>query len=320
MHTPRCSIIIPTRNCLNYLPTTLATVERQGRDDIEIIVADDGSTDGTAEWLAARPFGNMRLTRIDTGAIGPAAARNAAIAVARADLVAFLDADDQWRADKLTAQIAFHQQHPNVGLSFSDYMHVTPDGATHGTCFDYWRCDWVPASDAGYTVLVDAEARLLSANLVGTSTVMASRRVLKHVNGFSVAARFAEDWDLWLRMAAVAAVGYSATVTTDYLMRPGSETANREGRIGAMRDVVARYQHRTEPALVDAVRTACSRIDVAVAEAARERGEHVAAAGSHFKAFTAAPTWRTGRALASDLAAVGRSAVGLGAARVDGKP
>jgi glycosyltransferase involved in cell wall biosynthesis len=301
-----CSIIIPTRNCLNYLPTTLATIELQGRDDIEIVIADDGSTDGTAEWLAGRQFGNILLTRLDTGGIGPAAARNKAIEAAQSDLIAFLDADDQWLPGKLGPQIDFHRQHPAVGLSFTDYIHVTPDGQTHGTCFDYWNCDWVQAADHSYIELARPESRLLSANLVGTSTVMASRRVLEQVNGFSVASRFAEDWDLWLRMAAVAGVGFSRAITMSYLMRPNSETANRDGRIAAMRAVVGRYQDRPEPAMIQAVRTARGRIDVAVAEAARGRGDHLAAVTSHVKAFAAVPEWRTGKAIAADLVAVGR--------------
>jgi glycosyltransferase involved in cell wall biosynthesis len=307
MQTLSCSIVIPTRNCLNYLPTTLATIKLQGRDDLEIVIADDGSTDGTAEWLAGRCFGNMRLITLQTGGIGPAAARNVAIAAASSDLVAFLDADDQWLAGKVGPQIAFHHQHPHIGLSFTDYMHVTPDGATHGSCFDYWNCDWVQAPDLNYVELVEPESRLLSANLVGTSTAMARRAVLEQVNGFDVASRFAEDWDLWLRMAAVAGVGYSRAVTMSYLVRPNSETANRDGRIAAMRAVVARYQDRLEPAMIQAVRAARGRIDVAVAEAARARGHHLAAATSHLKAFAATPEWRTGKAIASDLVAAGRS-------------
>jgi glycosyltransferase involved in cell wall biosynthesis len=312
-----CSIIIPTRNCLNYLPTTLATIALQGRDDVEVIIADDGSTDGTAEWLAGRPLGAMRLTRLDAGGVGPAAARNAAIASAKSDLVAFLDADDQWLPGKLGPQIDFHRQHPSVGLSFTDYMHVTPDGQSHGTCFDYWKCDWVQAANPDYVELAEPESRLLSANLVGTSTVMARRRVLEHVNGFSVASRFAEDWDLWLRMAAVAGVGFSRAVTMSYLMRPNSETANRDGRIAAMRAVVGCYQDRHEAAMIQAVRSARARIDVAVAEAARGRGDHLKAAKSHVKAFAAVPEWRTGKAIAADLVAAGRG-VFRGAAGPDG--
>jgi glycosyltransferase involved in cell wall biosynthesis len=330
MQALSCSIIIPTRNCLNYLPTTLASIEVQGRDDVEIIVADDGSTDGTAEWLAGRPSAPIKLTCLDTGGIGPAAARNKAVEAAQGDILAFLDADDQWLPGKLGPQLEFHRQHPTVGLSFTDYMHVTPDGRTHGSCFEYWNRDWVQASDLGYFELKHAESRLLSANVVGTSTVMVSRRVFDVVDGFSVASRFAEDWDLWLRMAAVTGVGCSRAVTMSYLVRPGSETANRDGRIAAMRAVVARYQNRSEPAIIQAVRAAVGCIDVAVAEAARARGQHVAAATSHLKAFSATPNWRTGKAIAADIVAASRnvfgradviqSASGANASRPDCKP
>jgi glycosyltransferase involved in cell wall biosynthesis len=309
MQTPSCSIIIPTRNCLNYLPTTLASIELQDRNDLEVIIADDGSTDGTAEWLAGRPTSKVRLTRLATGGIGPAAARNRAIEVARSDLVAFLDADDQWLAGKIGPQIEFHRQHPSIGLTFTDYLHVTPDGQTHGSCFQYWNCDWVQAPDLGYFEIAAPESRLLSVNVVGTSTVMVRRAVLEQVNGFAVASRFAEDWDLWLRMAAIAGVGCSRAVTMSYLMRPDSETANRAGRIAAMQVVVGRYKHRTDPTMMRAVRVAKGRIDLAMAEAARERGDNLAAAGAHVRAFSATPNWRTGKAIAADVVAAGRSVI-----------
>ena len=302
MNRPICSIIIPTRNCLNYLPTTLATIDLQGRPDLEVILVDDGSTDGTADWARARPGSGFSLTVLETGGIGAGAARNAGVAVARAGLIAFLDADDPWWAGKLDRQLAFHAGHPETGFSFTDYIHVTPDGRTLGTCFDYWRCGWTKAAGGRYFTLQDAEAKLLGANLVGTSTVVMSRDACLKAGGFPNYTQ-AEDWELWLRVAAQAPVACSAAVTMSYLMRPGSATANRRDRVSSMRRIIARYQNSGEPDFGPAIRRAQARCHVADAEIARDAGDRAGAAAAHLRAVMADPDWRTGRALAADIVA-----------------
>lgn len=303
MNQPVCSIIIPTRNCLNYLPTTLATIDLQGRADLEVIVVDDGSSDGTAEWLASRPATGFALKVIETGGIGPGPARNAGIEVASAKLVALLDADDQWWPGKLDSQLAYHAENTGTGFSFTDYIHVTPDGRTLGTCFDYWNCGWTIMPDSTYFTLKDAEAKLLGSNLVGTSTVVMNRELFLANDGFGSRMPLAEDWDLWLRLAAAAPVACSSAVTMSYLVRPGSMTADRRGRIDSMRAIIASYERRVEPEFKKAVRYARARCEVAEAELARAQGNRAGAAMAHMRAMAARPDWRTGRALMADVVA-----------------
>lgn len=307
MNRPICSIIIPTRNCLNYLPTTLASIDAQHRPglepSLEVILVDDGSTDGTADWARARPTSGFSLTLLETGGIGPGAARNAGVTAAKADLIAFLDADDTWSPGKLDAQLAYHRANPQTGLTFTDYLHVTPDGAQHGTCFAYWDCAWTQAADDAYFVVPDGEARLLGSNLVGTSTVVMNRDVFLAAGGFSARWASAEDWDLWLRVAALAPVACSTSVTMNYLMRPGSETSNRRARLAAMAGIIDGYRGRTEPVFQRAVQLAQARLDVATAEMARADGDLNGAAWAHLRALLAHPDWRTGRAFAADAVA-----------------
>lgn len=298
---PVCSIIIPTRDCLRYLPATFATIDLQGRDDLEVVLVDDGSSDGTAAWVRERAPSRFSLKVLETGGIGPSLARNAGVEAACGDLIAFLDADDLWWADKLNRQIAYHQARPDTGLSFTDYIHVTPDGRTLGTCFEYWRLGWTRPDGGAYFEVDDAEAKLLACNVVGTSTVVVNRRVFLQAGGFPAGLPSAEDWDLWLRLAALAPVACSASVSMSYLMRPGSETSNRGKRVAALRTIMARYEGRREPAIVKALSRARARVDVGEAEIARDAGNPAGAAAAHIRAMMADPGWRTGRALAADL-------------------
>lgn len=194
MTLPICSVVIPTRNCLAYPSAALGSVRAQKIDGLEIIVVDDGSTDGTAEWS------HLRVVR--GPACGPARPRNLALTAANADLIAFLDADDIWSEGKLSQQIAFHQRRPDVGFSVTNYLHIDRDGGTHGTCFDYWHFTPRRVDGSGFAVLHNPEATLLGANVVGTTTVVARRRRLQIANGFREDLRSAEDWGLWLRLAA----------------------------------------------------------------------------------------------------------------------
>jgi glycosyltransferase involved in cell wall biosynthesis len=297
MTSPAVTVVIPTRNCLDLLPNAVRSALGQDVQDIEVIVVDDGSTDGTQEWLADAHSDEPRVRAIALGGVGVQAARMVAIEQARAPLIAFLDADDTWRRGKLRRQLAFHAANPDAVLSFTDYMHIDPQGGTHGTCFEFWprfqarmrnRFDFMRLG-------ADARAAILAENVVGTSTVVASRAALLAVGGFDKGLPSASDWDLWLKLAARGAVGCTGEVLADYLMRPGSMTSNRGRRIAAMRAIIQRHGEDVTPS---ARRVARSRLAVAVAEQASATGRRRVAAMAHLKAFALCPSVRNGRAAA----------------------
>jgi glycosyltransferase involved in cell wall biosynthesis len=304
---PKCSVIIPTHNCLAYLPEAVASALMQDVDDIEVIVVDDGSSDGTGEWLARQAAGESRLMALSLDGKGPGFARNYALSRANGHYVAFLDADDFWWPRKLGRQLRHHDENPDLSFSFTDYLHVDTEGALRRTCFDYWKPAYVDRGSGDYRDVRDPEMQLLGANIVGTSAVVAPLRALQNANGFSVDSRSAEDWDLWLRLARGGPVACSPTVTMSYLMRPTSVTQDRGSRIAAMKDIVAPYASRSEPSARRAWRRATSRIDIAEAEQARMHGERWTAARAHFRAFAKWPERRSARAAVADLAAAMRS-------------
>ena len=179
-------------NCLEFLPLAVASVRMQGIEDIEILVVDDASIDGTAEWLTAETARDPRLIPLHTERKGPSYTRNLALYQARAPIVGFLDADDLWWPNKLARALRFHEARPDVGFSFTDYLAASPEGEVRGTCFDYWRPGYVDRRSCDFSIVPDAELELLAVNVVGTSTVVGFARGVAKCEWFC-------DWGRVLR-------------------------------------------------------------------------------------------------------------------------
>lgn len=297
---PNVSVVIPTQNCLQWLP---AAIDSIGADpDVEIIVVDDGSTDGTDDWLVERAREDRRLRIVKGLGRGPALARNTGLDHVRAKLVAFLDADDTWRAGKLAAQYALHARAPEIGFSFTDYRHVTVDDEDRGPCFAFWphfharhghRKEAFVLGEAGL-------ADLYAENVVGTSTVMVRTDLLRQVGGFATGLSSAEDWELWLRLAGEAPVGCVPMVLADYLMhRPGNVTGRHELRVLAMRVIAARYRAKATRLDPRSVAICEARLLAARAELHDRRGQRLAALALRLAALRRHPTRRLARETAA---------------------
>jgi glycosyltransferase involved in cell wall biosynthesis len=177
---PAVSVVIPTFNRRPWLAKTLASVNSQTSADHEIVLVDDGSTDGTAEWVR-RTFPEVRVMRLARNQ-GPAAARNHGIERARGELIAFLDSDDLWREDYLETLTAEFRD-PRVVLVFSNYSSIDAKGRVIRR-----RC--VPRAPAGLSA-----AALTSASMMRRTAVMAA-------GGFDLGfRRLFEDTDLFIRLA-----------------------------------------------------------------------------------------------------------------------
>src|SRR5262249_17267514 len=113
------SCIVPVFNGERYLGETLDSILAQTYRPREIIVVDDGSTDGTAAVVAA--YGK-RVTSVWQANAGEMAARNRGLTRARGEFIAFLDADDLWHPEKLARQIARFQERPEIDLSFTRFQ------------------------------------------------------------------------------------------------------------------------------------------------------------------------------------------------------
>ncbi len=295
------SVIIPTRDALAWLPGAIASIGPDPR--VEILVVDDGSTDGSLEFLANLAQSDPRLRILQGGGRGPSRARNRGIALARGRYCAFLDADDRWAPGKMDAQLAFHKANPDIGFSFTDYRHVSTAGADLGPCFNFWtRFAGRHGSRTEPFRLDRPLSTLFAENIVGTSTVMARTDLLLHAGGFSTMLISAEDWELWLALAVRAPVGVVPGLYADYLMhRPGNMTGKMASRVLAMQAIAARYRPTAEAEDRDAPRTLDARMAAARAEIADAAGAKLQATLLRLKALAKAPSRRTAYDLAGSL-------------------
>jgi len=123
---PAIAVVIPLYNKLNYIKRALDSVLAQTVRDFEIIVINDGSTDGSQRVVERCADPRVRLLHQKNG--GVSAARNRGIAAARAELVAFLDADDEWLPEHLAAVQRMHRRFPNCGAYATARRIMEPDG------------------------------------------------------------------------------------------------------------------------------------------------------------------------------------------------
>ncbi|MCE5244835.1 MAG: glycosyltransferase [Syntrophobacteraceae bacterium] len=188
---PVISVIIPTWNRREQLLEAVASVLAQRCAEMEIIVVDDGSTDGTAEALES--FGS-RVACLYQPRAGVSAARNRGIEASRGEWLAFLDSDDLWLPEKLSAQMDFFSRHPEAGICQTEEVwirngrrlnpknyHRKPEGR----CFPL----------------------LLERCLVSPSAVMIHRNVFEEVGLFDESLPACEDYDLWLRIGCRMPIG-----------------------------------------------------------------------------------------------------------------
>lgn len=185
---PEVSVIIPTYNRRAMLLEAIDSVLAQSTPAFELIVIDDGSTDGTSENEHLRRLAEtirIRIDRIEHR--GPAAARNRGVAIARAPLIAFLDSDDLWSPTKLERQLAFMRDNPGCAISQTNEIWIRNGRRVNPGLRHRKR-----AGD----IFIDS----LRTCLIAMSSVMIRTDLFRSSGGFDEHMTAAEDYDLWLRI------------------------------------------------------------------------------------------------------------------------
>lgn len=204
---PLVSAIIATYNRRDYVGQAIDSVLAQTYPQVELLVVDDGSTDGTGDLLQQQ-YGS-RIRYVYQTNQGRSAARNCGMSLAGGDYIAFLDSDDMWMPDKLAHQVRFMQEHPEYGLThtFSDVMDA--DGIPNREATAIRHAYYQRALQRGYTY--EGMSREC---IMFLSTVMVRRPLLDHIGAMDPAIPAFEDWDWYLRAALVTQIG---TIRASYV-------------------------------------------------------------------------------------------------------
>ena len=216
MTKPVASVVIPTHNRRHYLRQAIESVLCQSCQDFELIVVDDGSTDGTGAVVAeySQQYPAIRYEYQQNR--GVAAARNRGIVLACGQFICFLDSDDIWKPHKLQTQLCFARENPHHSIIASDIDSFSETGVRQRRA----KQAMYPVRDG------DVLHELLFHNWIQTSTVMARRDLLEDVGGFDESiGQFAEDWALWMRLAAKGPVHLHPEALVFYRLHADSLTS-----------------------------------------------------------------------------------------------
>jgi glycosyltransferase involved in cell wall biosynthesis len=183
---PRVSVIIPTHNRKAFVLEAVESVLAQTYEDYELIVVDDGSTDGTGRALEQHGERLLYLYRANEGV---SAARNFGLAHSQGEFIAFLDSDDLWLPKKLDVQIAFMDQHPQAQICYTDELWIR-----HGKRVNPKK------RHAKYSG--EIYRFCLPLCIISPSSALMRRGLFEQVGTFDPGLPVCEDYDLWLRVAA----------------------------------------------------------------------------------------------------------------------
>ena len=207
------TVVVPLWNNRDTVREAVASVLAQTYDDFELIVVDDGSTDDSLDMLAGIDDPRLRILRRPNG--GPGLARNAGIAAAKADWIAFLDADDLWLPDHLAELDRVRARFPRAGLIGTAYIQADgsqpfrPPGPAPGTVreINFFEC------------IARGEPVLSS------SSAAVARRAVEAVGDFP-ADRLGQDMRYWMRIALAMPVAVSTRTTAIYRPLPTGLSAS----------------------------------------------------------------------------------------------
>lgn len=209
---PLVSVIVPVYNGARYIAEALGSVVAQAYRPVEIIAIDDGSTDGSAVIVQAFP--EVMYIRQDNA--GTAAARNAGIAASTGEFIAFLDQDDRWTADKLSVQMSFMMDRPELGYTLAAERLFMEAGAE----IPVWlRPELAERDHTGWL----------------PGTLVARREVFSTVGIFDTAYSSSSDSD-WFFRAKDAGVPMAALA--DVLLEKRIHAANQSGDTGLSLDLL----------------------------------------------------------------------------------
>ena len=234
MSPPLVSVIVPACNAEPYLREAVQSVLRQTHERLELVLVDDGSTDGTPALADALAASDPRVRVLHQRNGGLSAARNAGLAAAKGDLVCFLDADDALLPDKLERQLRFLELFPGCDLVFSDFY--VGDEQLTPTFLVCTRPPPIPMREL-----------LAYGNWFGPMSPLLRARLVARVGPFDEQLRAAEDWDYWVRASRCGTFSYLPGPVAVYRTHPGQMHRDGAHMLRNQREALAKNFARGGP-------------------------------------------------------------------------
>lgn len=225
--TSTVSVVIPTHDRKELLLLALRSVLRQRGVEFEVLVVDDGSSDGTYAAVDSIDEPRIRVLRHERPR-GVATARNVGVAAASGSWIALLDDDDLWSPDKLALQLAAAEDAGSVWV-YGGMVEIDLHGRLLGG-------DPPPSPEFLLSVLT--KKNLMPA---GCSNVVVRAEELSAVGGFDPGLRHLADWDLWLRLAEMGLPALSRAPLVAYRIHPAQATLDTSGMVAEARVLESRY-------------------------------------------------------------------------------
>lgn len=234
MQAPSVTVVIPLYNKRAYIERSLRSVRAQGVGDCEIVVVDDGSTDGGGEVAAGLLTEGDQLIAQENS--GVSAARNTGIDAARSDFIAFLDADDRWLPGHLQNLLKLRELFPDAGLYATGLRRQMPDGLCIETCVEGDR-----------PVLLDGFASRRRIGLVSASSVGFAKDTVDAIGLFPEGVALGEDVDFFNRACIAGPLACHPDVTAVYYYQTvGSASQRHAGRVSWTDAVLEPLQQRLD--------------------------------------------------------------------------
>lgn len=236
------SVVIPLYNKEKSIANTLRTVLQQTYQDFEIVVVNDGSTDNSL--AEAESVVDSRIRIVSQPNSGVSAARNKGIEEAKYDLIAFLDADDEWKSEYLETQYNLYEKYPECSIFACNYEFRDHTGKVTPTIIRKLPFDGQDGILTNYF-----EVASCSHPPICSITIMVKKEAIKAIGGFPVGIKSGEDLLTWAKLASNYNISYSRQILSIYNLGEGYNLDKLPPRKQDLGDPVGKalkeiYRHR----------------------------------------------------------------------------
>ena len=225
------SVVIPLYNKEKSVASTLRTVLNQTFTDYEIVIVNDGSTDNSVAEVEKVQDDRIRLIHQQNA--GVSAARNRGIKEAKGDLIAFLDADDEWKPEYLATQYYLFQKYPECSVFACNYEFRNAEGNVTPTIIHKLSF----AGEDGILINYFDVASYSNPPICSIS-IMVKKSAIRAIGGFPVGIKSGEDLLTWARLACQYRIAYSITPLAVFIFDERSFNADQKQRMPESVDVV----------------------------------------------------------------------------------